>query len=457
MLEKVRLPSAAIPMREVASRAMRSRIGRYWIALLCISALVRLGAALYLGNSVEVLPGTYDQITYDTLARRVLAGYGFTFPREWWPFTRPNEPTAHFSFAYVLFLAGTYALFGPHPLAARIIQALIGGILLPWLLYRLGKRLFGEPAGLAAAAIGAFYAYFIYYAAALMTETFFILCVLGSLERTLELAENPSWRTALLLGLVLGLGVLLRQTLLLFVPFLLLWVLWTARRRIRWPHIVLPLLVIALLILPWTVRNYLAFGRFVLLNTNSGFAFFWANHPIYGTRFIPVLPPDGPSYQDLIPPELRTLDEAALDAALMRRGLGFILEDPGRYLLLSLSRIPEYFKFWPSPESGLVSNISRVGSFGICLPFMLYGLYLPLRHISQRRAIHDQRSTFHVQRLTINDQRSTLLYLFIAVYTAIHLLSWALIRYRLPVDAALIPFAGLAVVDLGNRLRPGGR
>jgi len=33
-----------------------------------------------------------------------------------------------------------------------------------------------------------------------------------------------------------------------------------------------------------------------------------------------------------------------------------------------------------------------------------------------------------------------------------HLLSWALIRYRLPVDAALMPFAGLAVVDLTNRV-----
>jgi hypothetical protein len=34
----------------------------------------------------------------------------------------------------------------------------------------------------------------------------------------------------------------------------------------------------------------------------------------------------------------------------------------------------------------------------------------------------------------------------------IHLLSWALIRYRLPVDAVLIVFAGLAFVDLYTRL-----
>jgi len=45
-----------------------------------------------------------------------------------------------------------------------------------------------------------------------------------------------------------------------------------------------------------------------------------------------------------------------------------------------------------------------------------------------------------------------LLYLFIGVYTAIHLLSWALIRYRLPVDAVLIVFAAYGLADLRLRL-----
>jgi uncharacterized membrane protein (DUF2068 family) len=194
--------------------------------------------------------------------------------------------------------------------------------------------------------------------------------------------------------------------------------------------LVVPLIVIGLLIAPWTARNYQAFGRFVLLNTNAGYAFFWANHPIYGMHFVGILPADGPSYQDLIPPELRHLDEAALEQALLRRGVGFVLDEPGRYLLLSLSRVVEYFKFWPSAESGLISNVSRVLSFGLFLPFMVYGLV---------RAARDWR-------------RWSLLYLFVAVYALIHLLSWALVRYRLPVDAVLIVFAALAVSALVERV-----
>jgi hypothetical protein len=37
-------------------------------------------------------------------------------------------------------------------------------------------------------------------------------------------------------------------------------------------------------------------------------------------------------------------------------------------------------------------------------------------------------------------------------YSGAHILTWTLIRYRLPVDAVLIPFAGLALLDVFQRL-----
>jgi hypothetical protein len=178
---------------------------------------------------------------------------------------------------------------------------------------------------------------------------------------------------------------------------------------------------------------------FVPLNTNSGYAFFWGNHPIYGSNFIGILPSDGPSYQELIPQELRHLNEAELDSALLKRGIGFVTADPVRYVKLSVSRLREYFKFWPSPTSIMVSNVARVGSFGLLLPFMLYGIGITVAKIwsaskSNRRA--------GILLLTV----------FAIVYTAMHLLTWALIRYRLPVDAILLFFAAAALVDIAARL-----
>jgi 4-amino-4-deoxy-L-arabinose transferase-like glycosyltransferase len=308
--------------------------------------------------------------------------------------------------------------------------------------------MFGNNIGLIAATIVAFYAYFIYYSAALMTETFYITTILLSLFFSMQIVESLSLKQDIKLGIALGISigitVVLRQVFLLFVPFLFLWI-WLARfkRNPKLPVIstILSFSLILLFILPISIYNQTRFGRFVLLNTNSGYAFFWGNHPVYGTKFIPIRPSG--MYQRLIPDEIRGMDEAALDQELLARGIQFVVQDPKRYMLLSLSRIPAYFTFWPSDESNWISNISRVASFGIMLPFMLYGLFLGLRNnISEKGN----------RLLNLATSNQGLLILFIAIYSCIHILTWALIRYRLPVDAVLIPFAGLALTDIFRRI-----
>ncbi len=420
--------------------------------IVVVSAALRLAAALVLGGGVETLPGISDQVSYHMLAQQVVNGHGFTVAANWWPLTQAGDPTAHWSYLYTLYLTLFYAVFGVNPLLPRLVQAIIVGVLWPILAYRIGRRVAGERVGVVAAAWTAVYGYFAYYAAALMTEPFYITAILWTLDLLLDLSSRrPQFRRYALLGLAIGVTVLLRQLFLVTVPVLLAW-LWAAQnttffhmststststsarsklaqaaKSLAYPACALA--VVGLMILPWTLRNAQAFGRFVMLNTNAGFAFFWANHPIYGTQFTGLLGSDQ-AYLDLVPTELRGLNEAALDSALLQRGLGFVTEDPGRYALLSLSRVGTYFMFWPSGDSGLVSNVVRVLSFGLALPFMLYGLIAALP--AWRKWL--------------------LLYLFVAVYTAMHLLSWALVRYRLPVDAVLLIFAAYAVTDLHGRL-----
>jgi hypothetical protein len=159
----------------------------------------------------------YDQNSYDALAQSLLAGRGYSFEQDYWypGFTRAGEQTAHWSFLYPAFLAGVYAVFGHYPLAARLVQVLISGILSTWLFYRLGKRLAGNTVGLITAGLGAVYIYFVYHDAALMTESFFTLGVLAIFVLSFELVETGSDRKEtdpsshvwiwLLLGLVMGL------------------------------------------------------------------------------------------------------------------------------------------------------------------------------------------------------------------------------------------------------------
>jgi 4-amino-4-deoxy-L-arabinose transferase-like glycosyltransferase len=421
---------------------------RGWLTIIIsVSILLRVIMAFYLGNRVVVLPGTFDQVSYDMLAQRILGGHGFTVAELWWPVTPAGEPTAHWSFLYTLFLTAVYGMVGYAPLVARLIQAISVGFFLPWLTYRLGQRAFGATPGLFAASLSAIYIYFVYYAATLMTEPFYIITILWTLDLAMQLGQvsepnsgEKSKRSGWLwlwLGLALGITVLFRQVFLLFIPVLFAWLLWQSYRYRQQAVFSMfgrlggVTLVVILLILPWTIRNYRVFDTFVLLNTNAGFAFFWGNHPIHKYNFIPILPADGPSYQELIPAELRHLNEAELDKALLKLSLTEIAGDPVRYTILSFSRIQEYVKFWPSSDSSRTSNISRVLSFGLFLPFMIYGLIISFRRSLVSTAL--------------------ILHLFMFTYAGIHLLTWTLIRYRLPIDAVLLVFAGLALVDLQTR------
>lgn len=415
-------------------------------AIILLSLVLRLTAACILGNSVENLPGTFDQISYHTLAQRVLNGHGFHFGEDWWPMTEANTPTAHWSFLYTFYLTLVYALVGPHPLAARLLQAAIVGILHPLLTYFVGRQLLGETVGLIAAAISAVYIYFVYYAATLMTEPFYITAILAVILLSLLLINRIKMHTpgttpygilrlASAFGLLLGITILLRQLFLLLTPLLFLWIFWLLRKNFRLAlhSLTLAALVIVVIIVPFTIYNYIRFDSFVLLNTNAGYAFYFANHPIYGTHFEAILPPEMGSYQDLVPDNLRQLNEAALDKALLKQGIQYVIEDPVRYLILSASRLPAFFMFWPSSESVLISNISRVGSFGLFLPFMLYGTVI---------AVFSSKYKFGLTSPIF------LVLAFGLAYTAIHIFSWALIRYRLPIDAVMVIFAGLAFANL---------
>jgi 4-amino-4-deoxy-L-arabinose transferase-like glycosyltransferase len=440
--------------------------------ILILAVALRLAAAFYLGNDTgNWLGGTADQVSYDNLARRLLGGHGFSFATAWWPATAAGEPTAHWSYLYTGFLALVYAIFGHNPLAARLAQAVLTGLLLPWLTYRIGKRLDGETAGLVAAAFMAVYFYFVIFSAALMTEAFYTVALLWLVDVAQRLGQDSvgndrysmgrGIRYGVELGLAMGMALLLRQVGLFVIVAAAGWLLWLAWRQRAVRETLAPLAlaggVTLLLLLPWSIRNYNAFGVVSLWpNTNSGFALFWANHPIYGTQFETVLSPDhGVSYQELIPAELRHLNEAEMDKALRAQGVAIIVDDLPRYARLSLSRIPVHFQFWPTADSSLLANFGRLFSFGLALPLTILGIALFL----SRGGIGPLRQRRFWQRgaaWTASDWYAAQGWLLLAItlsYNGLHILTWAKVRYRLPTDAFMFLFAALALVWLWQQWR----
>ena len=68
----------------------------FWVLLL-LALLVRIGAALYLGNEVSGLSGAQDEVSYSMLGQRYTEGHGLTFPRPWYPWIRADTPQSYFS------------------------------------------------------------------------------------------------------------------------------------------------------------------------------------------------------------------------------------------------------------------------------------------------------------------------------------------------------------------------
>ena len=392
------------------------------LLVILLSALVaRVAAALVLGNTVSGLSGANDEITYSMLGQRFGAGYGMTFPVDWYPWIKANAPQSYFSYTISLFLGAIYAVFGYYPLVARLIMGLLS-VLIVWLTYLIAHRLFTECIALLASAIAALYPYLIFYGVALLTETPFTLALLLAVYWSLQIkaAEQTPITTWVLLSGSLALMVLLRMAAIFFVPLLLLWLWLTMQQPRRLYLLFMPVLVIIVAIAPLTIRNYQLWGQFNLSEAQFGHVFWNGNHPEQQWDFHP--------YRTFpIPPEiLASENDVTITNQLLKIGLQNVINEPLRFIFVSLARLRELFTFWPTADSGQLANLLRLLSFGWLAPLAAFGL------IANRRR---WRSLAPI-------------YLFILSHTGVYAITWTMIRYRMPMEPFLIMFGAYTIEQL---------
>jgi 4-amino-4-deoxy-L-arabinose transferase-like glycosyltransferase len=164
---------------------------------------------------------------------------------------------------YLYFVGVLFTLFGTLE-AVKYAQCLAGVLLVP-ALGLLGRRAFGERAALVAAGIAAFYPELVWFASHFWAETVFTVLLWWALERLLAADRERGGKAALASGLLWGLAILTRETVLYFLPFAALWLAWRRAGGARRAAMLLS--VAALVVLPWTVRNWLVFDAFVPVST----------------------------------------------------------------------------------------------------------------------------------------------------------------------------------------------
>lgn len=201
-----------------------------------------------------------------------------------WLMALTRIPAAHFSpFAnypifhpplYPYFLASIQAL-GGGLLAIKAVQAVMGSLLVP-AVFRIGWRLSGPRAAWIAGLLVACYPEFIWYSAHIWCETLFLTFFWWGIERVLAAEADASPGSAAAAGLLFGLAVLTRETLLYLIPLAVLWLAFSPRGSGR--GLALRTALTAFVIIaPWTIRNWIQFDAFIPVSTGGGLNLYQGN------------------------------------------------------------------------------------------------------------------------------------------------------------------------------------
>jgi 4-amino-4-deoxy-L-arabinose transferase-like glycosyltransferase len=281
-----------------------------WVVLIFLLALVlRLAWSFYADTDPRKV-WRYDMTIYDYQAVQLADGNGYI---DFW-----DKPSAHWPPGYPMALAPLYFLFDDSPVAARMLNAVLGSATVV-LLYLLGSRLFDRRVGLTAALLLALFPNQVFFASLTMTEIFFttllILILLLTVYLMLGQRAPPLWQVGLV-GALIGYAALVRGEGLLLMAFILpaLLIRWRSWRRVLTYGAVL-LAGMAVIIAPWTVRNIVRMESFILIST-SGAEALWVGHHAGADGRITKFD-IGFRYEALPNPEREVkINDVALDEAL---------------------------------------------------------------------------------------------------------------------------------------------
>ncbi len=239
--------------------------GRAGIAVLSLVLLIALG--LRVNEAWGGRAPVFDAAAYATIAKNLDRGEGFTLG------TGATQPASNYSPGLPLLTAGAYELSGGvHERSARLLLALLGTLAVLFT-YLIGRRLSGPPAGLIGAAAIAIYPALVEYQGMLMGEPLAATLLSGAVLATLWAADSMSQPRWLLPGALFGCLALVRPEYLGVAVVVGLVVLLRNGRRDWSRTLVQTLLVlagVAVIVVPWTVRNAIALDRFVPISTGGG-------------------------------------------------------------------------------------------------------------------------------------------------------------------------------------------
>ena len=163
-----------------------------------------------------------------------------------------------------------------------------------------------------------------------------------------------------------------------FLPFCGLWV-WRQRYRRGLPSlagVVLSSFIFFLVLSPWLVRNYEAFGRFVFIRDDFGLQFRLGNNNLADGMLIATLQPN---LNRLELEKFERMGEIAYEADSRHLAFEWIRANPRRFAIISLKRFFYYWNGVPRPTESTAPWDFRSSLFLASSVLAIWGLIRALR------------------------------------------------------------------------------
>jgi hypothetical protein len=378
-------------------------------------------------------------------------------------FRTETGPTAWLAPVYPLLVAAMFRLFGiftgPAFFACVALNILFSSATcVP--IFVTGKRIGGLQVGAGAAWLWAVFPSGVMMPFEWIWDTSLsALLAAMILWATLELQESQRVQDWGVYGALWGLALMTNPALGILLPFLLGWAAIRAcgEKRARWKRAALAASVAILCCLPWTIRNYIVFHRFIPVRSNLPFELWLGNNDIFdeharGGRTLITRTEEARRYAQL--------GETAYMAEKWQLATSFMSEHPRLELRLTGRKFVAFWMGTDSPLRGfretdstllrgilLCSFLSAVGSvFGVVV---LCGQPKRMTRRGRERG-SDAESDREATPGKAEATRRVLLpvAVFPAVFPCLYYATHADLRYRHPLDPVVCLLTATALMQV---------
>jgi hypothetical protein len=405
------------------------------VLIVCVALAARVAFAWYEGRQfpAQVLSIVPFQTETGHIAFSIASGKGFSSP-----FQRETGPTAWLAPIYPYLLAGIFKVFGIYTFRSFVVALSLNimfsaAACVP--IFFAGKRIAGVGAASAAAWLWALFPNAIIIPFEWIWDTCLsVLLVATLLWATMKLAETGRKRDWCLYGLLWGFALLTNPAATLLLPVLLMWAAFRLRarsveRKQPTAGLIGPALATAIVVLccvPWTVRNYVQFHRFIPLRSNFAFELYIGNNENYDDQH--RLRPGAITQDREILRYLRMGETAFMDEE-KRKAVAFITAHPRMETWLIAQR---FVDFWLGTASPIVA-FQQAGSFWlrlilVCNDAAPLGAFLGIVVLLAKRNLY----TIPVVAFPL-------------IFPLLYYVTHTSLRYRHPIDPIVLFLAAIGV------------